>query len=40
MLPPAAAIFSWAAAEKAGRSIAPYLTRLNRIRAEHPEYLA
>ena len=26
----------WAAAEKAGRSIAPYLTRLNRIRAEHP----
>ena len=26
----------WAAAEKAKTSIAPYLTRLNRIRAEHP----
>lgn len=26
----------WAAAEKAGKSIAPYLTQLNRIRAEHP----
>ena len=26
----------WAAAEKAGTSIAPYLTTLNRIRAEHP----
>jgi len=26
----------WAAAEKAGASIAPYLTTLNRIRAEHP----
>ena len=26
----------WTAAEKAGRSIAPYLARLNRIRAEHP----
>lgn len=27
---------NWAAAEKAGKSIAPYLTTLNRIRAEHP----
>ncbi|UDF14720.1 alpha-1,4-glucan--maltose-1-phosphate maltosyltransferase [Antiquaquibacter oligotrophicus] len=26
----------WAGAEKAGRSLAPYLTRLNEIRAEHP----
>lgn len=26
----------WAAAEKAGTSLAPYLTLLNRIRAEHP----
>lgn len=26
----------WAGAEKAGRSIAPYLTLLNRIRSEHP----
>jgi len=27
---------NWAAAEKADKSIAPYLTTLNRIRAEHP----
>jgi starch synthase (maltosyl-transferring) len=26
----------WAAAEKAGRSLAPYITRLNRVRAENP----
>ena len=26
----------WAAAEAAGRSLAPYLTRLNRIRRDHP----
>ena len=26
----------WAAAEKAGKSIAPYITRLNEIRREHP----
>ena len=27
---------NWAAAEKAGKSIAPYLTQLNTIRAQHP----
>ena len=26
----------WAGAEAAGQSLAPYLTRLNEIRAEHP----